>query len=256
MRAANWLPRGAVASAAATSALAAIVEAWSERWLEGASIKLACVAPLDDLPALSEPWEWRRLSQFLATFAEDGAERMLAYALDCDIANASRSDLDRKLLGDFQQNMLTDLEQALLTALAVKSTGAGNSQAGQIGLVLTCGGEPIATIIAPSSAFSDFIHRHLPPPAENEAAFTSFSEALVTSEIVLGVQVGKATVTLSDLDHLGSGDVLVLDRALQDGVIVAPAHDNSVFLAGDLCNDEGHVAVCVRRIGVNRETFF
>jgi hypothetical protein len=248
----NWLPLDAMMGETPKAAAAAGISAWSSRWFASTRVGVSQVTRM----STPNPFGFREresLDPFHIIYADQGIARMLAHALDCDFAELVRGDLDRKLMRDLKHKIVSDLGETL-SAIFTTTTRKGAAEDGWIGFELIAGdGHPILTITAPSSLLADFVHNALPAASGEMQLLSPLTSALSPTTVALSVSIGRAPLTLTEMAGLAPGDVLVLDRHLQDGAFVVPASGQSV-LAGDLCEEEGHVAVCIRRFGAQCET--
>ena len=246
MNARNWLPRQAVSRPAVRAAIATVVDDWSTRWFAAGRARLSQlrVAPLP--PQGPDAWPgWTRHGVFHSRLTPPGEARLIELALDFGAAPSRKSGPDRTLLQEFCRRAVADLVSALEQRLAAAETHASEAQTGDVVLELTdLEGGRILSISTPVSAFADLVRASL-PQSERQLVLTRRAEALAPTPITLEAHAGRATVTIAELNGLASGDVLVLDRRLKEGIALRLADAQAILLVGDLCAQEGCAALAI-----------
>ncbi len=206
MSAVAWLPADTQPPAALDALFAGAVAAWEAQWFVGGA---------GQAPRLrrggGSGWRCNAAGLAIGT-APDAALRIGARIVG--VSAAARDGVDRAVLEAVAEPCLIDLRTRLIAV-------AG----GDDGFVPVAGSDWVATLgdglaFGLSDAlFAALVRRLLPPVGLPRLG--SGAAALAAVPVAVGAAVGQASMRLADLRALEVGDVVVLDRALNDPVPIA-----------------------------------
>jgi hypothetical protein len=229
-----WLPAGALDCAPVRAAAVGAVEAWSRKWLAGAQAAAAgfeaCSGPA---PRRAPPWRLHGPGLALALSGADML-RLAGLALGTDVERRVLSEVDRDMIGRLAAAAAADLARMLETAFGVAPAGAGEPAAaddpfaGGGGLVIAVRdgeGRPLLHAALAGAAIVPFAKAAIRTDKRRQPALARLGRAIGSTSIRVEARLGAAALGLGDLAALAVGDVLILDRAIDDGValMLAPA---------------------------------
>lgn len=253
----EWLPVEATACAPVKSAIEGGVADWCEHWFAGRRVRVAGLTPTPkSAPASTDEAGWRLFGQSVAiSYPKKAATRLLEWALDVELERIVLTDVDRQLMQAFERRLIGDLAVRLETALGVggglrdlpantidplgRLGGLVVSLADGQGLQLLSLGIPLATVLPLCKSSSARVDRQ-PVPLDR------LMQALGPVTVSVDAMLGKAEITLSDLQGLSAGDVLILDVGLDDlARLTLPSSDSTIAHA-KLIDVEGHRALALQ----------
>jgi flagellar motor switch/type III secretory pathway protein FliN len=206
----NWLPEGAFSDVAVAAALSGPLKLWSGRWFADAEVRAGPMiragvgAPQTfSLPGSSADVE----------MTGRGKRALLEAALAIDLSTKSLSEADHTILDALARRIAEDLIAVLGGGL---ETGSGESA--RVQAEITLDGREIVTVNLPREAMVTAIKKHLGAARPSATPLGGRLAALGATRVVLEGVLGKAELALSDVQELGVGDVVILDRALSDSV--------------------------------------
>ncbi|MFA5599810.1 MAG: FliM/FliN family flagellar motor switch protein [Phenylobacterium sp.] len=218
-----WLPPEVADRPIVRDRVGEAVQAWSSKWFSG--VKLA-----------PSRWEtvrsglWAQLSEHGRvrgktvglSCSDRGAMCLVAALLDAEPAELTPTEADRRIIEAFLEEALDDLLRALETALgsgAETDTVRGSRKdprasgvrigVGEAGGVLFWLGLPLSAVLPLCEA-------SLPPPPAASQELDTRLGAVAGQEVSLQAILGSVKLQLGELGGLATGDVLILDRPLDE----------------------------------------
>jgi hypothetical protein len=136
------------------------------------------------------------------------------------------SEADRDVIGRFAGGIAGDLAATVEGALGLEPAaseqivpspdpfaGAGGLRFG----IADRAGRPLLDVAIPSFALTAFRKAAISAPRRRAAPLVPLAGAVDEGEVRVVARLGAAVLPLADLAGLATGDVLVLDRAIEDG---------------------------------------
>jgi flagellar motor switch/type III secretory pathway protein FliN len=226
----EWLPLGALDGPRLRDLVEAAVAGWSGRWF---ARRPAAAAGFEACAGAAAEPGWRRRGSGLA-FAAGAAETagLADLALGADIAQLVLSEVDRDIVDRFTGRLVLDLAAEIERALGLAATGEddaaiGDPLDGDGGLRFHAADahqRPLVRFALPRTLLAPLCKAALPPCADGPA-MAPLLRAVGASPIEIGTRLGRAAVPLGEFAALAVGDVLILDRPVEDGaeLVLAPA---------------------------------
>ena len=251
----EWLPCDVLTHGVVRESVGQAVAAWSARWFTGpcasvAAMKYATGDPRNE----KDETGWRIYRTAVAVRGTRQAfSRMVDRALDIEALPAELSEADRLLLASFGRAMIEDLVAELEHAFAIP--GEMKSEPEKVadplrdagGLVVSLAdpaGRDILTLAVPADVVVPSVKAHLGPAVRRTENLPPLSEPLRAVTMAVEARVGRVELTLAELNELAVGDVLILDRRLEQTVDVAHAGTRQVFAKAMLTSvDDGMALV-------------
>ena len=212
-----WFPPGTLELASVRRAVAGHIERWSARWFAQGHVRLHRIRPADAIARRPDDGPARHCggSRICATLR--GGDLLAALVLDLDAAEARPTPTDRTLLAPFVDEMLDDLLNGLKE---IASPAPFGDPAATIELS-DGGGRVLCSIHLDRASIVALVKAALPSQRSARSTLSSRAEALAPTRVALEMRVGGAEVPIHALRALGPGDILVLDRAIAQGLDVA-----------------------------------
>lgn len=210
-----WLPGDTPVPPALERRLAECVAEWSGRWFVADPL---VVGPLARGAALDLAWHALGDGMMLG-LAPTAAVAIGARILG--IAVGERGAADQSLLDEVAEACLIDLRQTLAGTFAASRDAAWHPVAGPGERVAVIGSplRPLLAIALTSERFAALARASLPrttPPSLGAG-----HAALARTAVTVGAALGRCTISLAELQALGTGDVLVLDTPVDAAVPLA-----------------------------------
>jgi flagellar motor switch/type III secretory pathway protein FliN len=215
----DWLPAGAATGRHARAHLEEKVASWSERWFAGASASLSSLAPCPAGGATAPP----------------ETLRIAGLALGADPRRLVLSEPDRDILEGLAAAIAADLAASL--GAPAPGEGPEPSPAEEAEPAILAGasdgeGRDLLQLAVPAAALVPAIKARI--PARTAQPLGDIERASGKTVTRIELRLGAASLSLAELAGLGEGDVLLLDRRVEDGVEVAAAPAASAFARGAL----------------------
>lgn len=223
----DWLPAGALDTPAVRRAFEDAVAGWSKRWFPAARPAAAGFAAHRagaPLPATS----WHGYGTATALAADP--VRLAGLALGASPAGLVLSEVDRDILGRFAGRIAADLASALDQAIGRSPPAEGESgvvvenplpDGGFLFAIAEGGGEPVVHAAVPPVAMVPFRKSLLRGARRPRPALARLGRAAGATPVRIEAQLGAAVLALGDLAALAPGDVLILDRTIEQGAALA-----------------------------------
>ena len=221
-----WLPVAALDAPAVRRALGEAVESWSDRWFPGARLAAAGFAVRAAGAPLPAP-AWLSYGTAAALAADQ--LRLAGFALGTKPKGLVLSEVDRDIIGRFTTRILADLAGALDRAIG-RDPPAGETETltddplpdGGLAFTVADGtGAPVLHGAVPLAALVPFRKSLLEPARRPRPALARLGRSIGATPVRLEARLGAAAVALGELAALAPGDVLILDRAIEQGASLA-----------------------------------
>ena len=234
----HWLPRGAYTDDAVKAALCEPVARWSGRWF---GRETAAVATVLHWPETAPP----QARVFSGSVAEaqmsgPGKRRVLEAALDVDLAAQALGEGDRRVLDGLAQRIAEDLVAVLDETFG---GNAGHGDDARIGAMLSLRGGDALAVTLPSQVLVPALKARLGAVRKPTSAPRERVQALGPLRVMACGVLGSADLSVSDVDALGIGDVVILDRTLSEPVELRIAESGNRIGKGKLSRNGGRVAI-------------
>lgn len=212
-----WLPAEALSPVHFEQAISSLVGDWSSHWFPKA--KASCRPQLrSPLGRSSQQLAWRSWGQECGTCLDEAGRLALAEAmLDRAIAANAVQASDQPLLNDITNRCVDDLLGRLswlidhdrTPDLSGEALGPDSGAVWDIGLKRS--GVTITLVISRSALVR---WRKQLVPASKAPKLAGVVQALRAQPVGLGLDLGRGSLTLTELENLAPGDVIILDRAV------------------------------------------
>jgi len=221
----DWLPVEAITREPLRKKITAAVEAWSGAWFAEARLSASrFVAAERQTRNLNDGADWRVYRRaFAISCSRRAAGRLVDWALDAEVDRASLSKSDRQLVQMFEQRLLEDLVARVELALGIESGALSDPCViddplrPHGGLIVDVADEHGSTLLSLSAALRDLLpacKASLPATMPGTRKLQSLRAALAPTPVRIEAVLGSAQVVLTDMQSLATGDVLILDAAL------------------------------------------
>lgn len=250
----DWLPRDALGHEVVREMLEQAVAGWTERWFVGAyaSIAAARVVAADPRGANDEGWRVYRHSVGIRV-TRPALARMVEKALDLAGPPPSPpSEADTYLLAGLERKILQDLTEAIEQAFGLPGDLSPDPRkiadpfAGAGGLAVSLAdpaGRDILTLGLPAAAAWTRLKTRLAPPRRRTERFEPLARPLGAVDVGIEAVIGGVELTLAELNDLAAGDVLILDRRLDQPVDVAGVASGAIVAIATLTSLDDGIAL-------------
>lgn len=253
----EWLPYNALTHDIVGETIERAVVQWSERWFVGAHACVKGLKPVSGAPRHEDDAGWRVYGQVVALQAGRNAlADMVDAAMDIDTETMILTEGDKYLRAALEQQILTslawELEQAFDLPRSRPESASSRPESiwdpladggGVIVSLAARSGRDILTAAVPVDLVLPKIKAYLGPAARRPEPLRPLGAALGSANITIEALVGKATLTLTELSDLVVGDVLVLDRTMDQPVDIAAAGSHQIFAKAMLTNVDDGIAL-------------
>lgn len=220
----DWLPFDSLTSSAITSAFDHAISAWSERWFGDRPLELACILPQRGKPSLkTAKAEWRTFGHGVyINWIEEKQLALAEQSLHTSPIQQKQSAIDRSLMLALSQRIIDDLMHAFVNVVGreiePKPTSApanpyevGGGLELQIksvseGALITAG----ISSLALTRLRKKQCNRYVPTKMQNAPVVDILGPVIVDYT----AEIGRASMSASELHNMAEGDVVVLDRPL------------------------------------------
>jgi flagellar motor switch/type III secretory pathway protein FliN len=213
-----WLPADTPLPKLALGALADMADAWSREWFAGDGMRAAGALVRVEARGELRKTQWHAHDGGLAIgISASGVAALGAQVLGITVAG-ERLAADAALLEAVGGECLDDLKRrsAAVMRLPEKGWTAADSQrAGPVYRLEIAGPSrnPVLTLELSAALFVVLVKAKL-PAAPAPAPLGKPAAALAALPVSLSALLGRSAITVAELAGLATGDVLVLDRAL------------------------------------------
>jgi flagellar motor switch/type III secretory pathway protein FliN len=201
----DWLPEQAFNSEALEAALHAAIEDWQAAWFMTASV-MRCTLSTSGETAVDR--EIRVVPQ--------GAARrvLLELALATGLQDAVLTETDHRLLDSFAQKIVEDLVERLEALMGDARTAAG-CRLSRL-LEISCDGRILVVLRVPESRLVQPLKQRIGASAAL-VPVGKRTQALQRTPVALEAILGRASLTIDELEGLAAGDILVLEQRIDHG---------------------------------------
>ncbi len=231
-----WLPKGAFSDDAVKAALAEPLGRWSRRWFVREAAAVAAVSrPLDG------GFGSGRVVAGAVADAElpgTGKRRLLEAALDADLALLALGPDDHHVLDGLALRAVADLVAMLDDLL-----GAGRDDTVRLRLAIAIGDGDALVVTLPEHGLIPAMKARIGAVRRLDTVPRARAEALRPLPVTAQGVLGAAELSLDDVQELGIGDVVILDRPLSEPVELRVAATGRRIGQGKLGRNGARVAI-------------
>jgi hypothetical protein len=224
----SWLPAMAIERGVATLPFASVIKDWSSTWFADGQVVLVAQesgAPLLFDVASGDAWE---IPKGLALMSVPNMQMALAGLLYGTPDEEALTREDRLVLEACGETCLTDLRNRLTAALRLPGDAAWRPRTEPAAIaasarawqVETMAGRCIARLVATEALIVDWVKSRL-PPTTSRAPLASLPAALSSQKVTVSARVGGCRLATRDLGDLEIGDVVLLDKTVNDDALLA-----------------------------------
>lgn len=210
----NWLPDSALAAPPVLAVVDETMAHWSARWFATHRLqrgRLAFVEAAADLPVVA------RTPRLAVLAMEAWADLVVGHALDIDVARLELGDGDRAVVGSLRDQMFQDLAERFDRALTVGTGDGPESDLGSGKAIIEFAddaGRKCLVLETSRAVLAEVRRSALPTAPRRPGRLEPIRQAIADSPVRLFAHVGSAAIALPDARRLAPGDVVILDRAL------------------------------------------
>lgn len=222
----NWLPEGALSSPEVLALVDGAVERWNRRWFSDWRVRrrglLFVNAPAGGQIFASTP-------KFTIGAPGAAAETVMGQVMDMDVSRLELGDGDHAILDALREEVFRDLARELDLVLAGEDvkTPAGADDSGPVLIDLADeDGRKILWIETSRGTLAETRRQTFPALANRPTGrLTPLRSAIADTTVALSATVGSAVISLPEARKLAPGDVIVLDRLLDQPIDLVAALD-------------------------------
>jgi flagellar motor switch/type III secretory pathway protein FliN len=258
MSARPWLPLSSLADETISAGLAEALTAWCEAWFKPPGrITLSIVhagRPVWAAAGADYRWEVHRATAALAA-GPTAMARLCGLALDAPAPFRLGGERDRLVVEEFERRLLGDLAERIEAAFGIAPTARAEPERlperledpwadEETVAALTAFGDGTEAIrvALPARALVPFRRRRATPLLPKRR-LTALSAAAAAARVPLAVRLGTSELSLDELRGIGPGDVLLLDRDIeQPAELVA---DGRAFAHARLVEADGKIRLTI-----------
>lgn len=232
----NWIPDGAISASAVLGPFDAAADAWNERWFHDFSLRRRRVNFGASLSAVAPVVSTARLDLRLSSAAPMA---LLSGAMNEDVSRVELSDLDWTVLEKLRLEMLEDLMHALDAALAgdsVSDTVRSVDTSGAVSIELADPSGRVLATVDTTRAILARVRLNALPSARRRPnrSLVSLKAAIARTPVRLEVRLGSTAIPLPEARRLSPGDVIILDRELDQPLDLAASLTGPTVACGHL----------------------
>jgi len=236
----EWLPWGVLNHDAVQETIEQVIAQWDAQWFTTPYVEVAgAESATTDARPEGDGAGWRVYRTMIAVRAGRAAlSRMVSRALDMRADATGPTEADRYVLEGLEERILESLAEALEARFGIGGQARPEPERladpfhGDGGLIVPLvdpSGRDLLTLAIPGEAVFRHIKASFGRATGKTPVLRPLAEALAGVSIPLEAQVGRVELTLAELNELAVGDVLVLDRRLEQAVDIAGARSHDVF---------------------------
>ncbi len=237
-----WLPDNALALERVRTALDPALADWAARWLGAAArILLDSVETRDVTP---DPGAVRiaGADDGLAVLVSMPGKRLLfEAACAVDLAAVALGPNDHALI----EAMTREIAEDLVATLGANESGGKIADDACLPLGLTLNGRAVLTIEAPRSWLAGKVRALVPPVRTRSPRLERRRAAIGHSPVPIDAILGCGALNLAELHSLAPGDVVLLDRAVAQGVALVVGGSSRSIAQGALGRDGVRPTICL-----------
>jgi hypothetical protein len=229
----NWLPDGALASPDLLGRVDGAVAEWSGRWFKDHRLvrqRLQYASAPASPPAVAST------ARFSIRATPAAVEVLTGHALDADLSRLEKGESDQTIIDALSEVLLRDLAAALDAVFGMDGASpAAADPSGGVLIELTDEDGRRAVVIETSRAVLAAARlAGLSERTRRGPPLASIGTAVADVPVTLSASVGSATITLPEARRLAVGDVIVLDRPLDQPIDLVSASGGSAVACARL----------------------
>lgn len=235
----DWLPLETADSARIRTLAGEVVDSWSRKWLAANAAAAGFEVRRGKAPP--HPGGWRRPGAAIG-IALGAAEmiRLAGAALGPAPERFVLSEVDRDILSRFTATLAADLAQAVEQALGFAPAGTEGSACadpladagGLLFDAVDSQGRVLAHVAIPHDALVPTLKAAIRPRRRGLPPAARLSQAYGATAVRIEARLGAAALPLGEVAALAPGDVLILDRTIEEGAAVSLAGSGKAFARG------------------------
>lgn len=223
--------------------LAGPLATWSQRWFARGTADVAAIRHDQGRSPAVLP-QVQRIDGIvaIATLPGRGKRHLLETALDVSLADHPPGDGDHRLLDAFATEVVEDLLSVVDALFGQVDTAA--DAGGRVVATISIGRTELLSVSMPDHALVPRLRGRLGRLRRTTDRPGSRAAALRDTKLVAEAVLGHARLPVGELEGLAVGDVLLLDRRLNDKVVLRLAGQIEPIANGQLDrSDDGRVAI-------------
>lgn len=249
----DWLPVEAAATEAVRAMLEACVAEWSNKWVKEGRFELLGLE-LAKEPDSAFHHGWQFPGGPVGVAMEDEASRLAALPIGAKPGTLNFSKTDLRIVQDFGRMLMADLVAIVEGSLPAASTAGAPSTSildvfeGGGGVLVDVGtpGSPMLKLAIPMWALAQLCKSSVGQSSRSKEGMGTLVKALGETRLAVTCSVGQASVPLGDLAELSCGDVLILDRTVEEGALLAVTDSDGALARGALSEAGGAISIVIQ----------
>ena len=250
----EWLPLDVSLRPGVRSRVDQAVLKWSQTWISKRRLKVCTWTTAVSQPRGDQDGAgWQRYTSGLAISASRRARtRLLDWGLDIQLDELALTETDRQLIEQIERRMLEGLVGDVEQSLSVTAEGGAAQTlvtepfAGQGGAIIgltDSGSSALLTLAVPFAVLLPLCLEDLPPPRPRPEPLSSRAYSVGSTRLSIEAGLGQAEMTLKDLRNLAVGDVLVLDKALDEPAELSLAGTEALLAQASIADQAGQMTL-------------
>lgn len=250
----DWLPNSVIMDDVVRDAIRSAIAQWSARWFVGEQLVLSGLkASSGAARNESDESGWRICRTAIAIRGDRSALSHLIYlALDTHTEDTHLTEGDQALLQGLERRILDDLAETLEQAFDLAGELKLKPQkvwdplcegGGLLASLVETSGREILSFALPAHVIVPRIKAHLGPAAQKTEDLQPLTKALGDVSVSIEALIGSAELTLAEFNDLAVGDVLILDRTLDQPVDITGAGSGQAFAKATLTHVDDDMAL-------------
>ena len=225
----EWLPANLVSIDRINTALSPCLHAWSADWLARSAaspdVRLPALLAFD---ALEHAAHFSGAHHIRLALPAIGKRYLLEALLDESLAGKALTPTDYQLLDGLAGRAMNDLAERLGRLFQAQAATDPTTQE----LAIDVNGHEICRMLYPVDGMAILMRQEFVRTASSAIPLVSRRHALAACAVEVDAILGSVRLTVDDLHDLEIGDVLVLDRPLEQAVDLRLAATRSVIASG------------------------
>lgn len=247
----EWLPAEALEGAAVRRLVGEAVAAWAGKWFAQAEVAASAFETRKGAAA-RHPSGWQVAGTVGVALSSSETVRLAGLALGAAPERLVLSEADREIIGRLTDGIAGDLAGTVEAALGAEPGDASSLSAvddpfaggGGLQFSITDRGErPLLQIAIPCAALVPFRKAAIPASRRRAAALARIDHAFDSTAVRVEARLGKAVLPLRELAGLAAGDVIILDRAVDDGAELSLRASDRPFARGAIVAGDAEISL-------------
>ena len=258
----EWLPAEALDGTAVRRLVGEAVALWAPNWFARPDVAAAEFKACRGAAA-RRATGWRVARAIGTALPSSETLRLAGLALGAEPERLVLSEADRDVIGRFTASIAGDLAGAIEAALGLDPLEAGFSAeaddpfAGDGGLqfsVTDRRDRPLLHVAIPSAALVPFRKGAISPTRRRASPLARLDRAFEATAVRVEARLGKAVLPLRELAGLAVGDVIILDRAVDDGAELSLRSSGRPFARGAIMPGDAEVSLLLHHHPQQRDS--